>query len=159
MNKLTLFGKKLLKKVFSREFISYGVFGLLTTAVNILLFQTGLWLGITYSVANLIALFGAKLFAYVTNKLFVFRHRCENIRELLLEIARFVFARGFTALVDFFGLLFAVEVLCCDEMSAKLVLQVIVVLLNYILSKKVVFPSAKQQKPIPADREESAKTQ
>lgn len=141
----TLF-RKLLKKVFSREFISYVVFGVLTTLVNILLFRFGMAVGITYSVANILAVLGAKLFAYVTNKLFVFQHHCATAKELLLEILRFVFARGFTGLVDILGMIFAVEILRADEMIAKYVLQVIVILLNYILSKKVVFKDHDRRK-------------
>jgi putative flippase GtrA len=132
-----LFGK-LLKKVLSREFISYGVFGVLTTLVNILLFRLGMTIGITYSIANILAVLGAKLFAYVTNKLFVFRHHCATKKELLLEILRFVFARGFTGLVDILGMIFAVEVLHADEMIAKYVLQVIVILLNGINLKLIM---------------------
>lgn len=146
MEKAKTLLRKILKKVFSREFISYVVFGVLTTVVNILLFRVGLEAGITYSIANLIAIIGAKVFAYITNKLFVFRHRCESFRALLLEMLRFVFARGFTGLVDFFGLLFAVELLHADEMIAKYILQVIVILLNYILSKKVVFKDHDRRK-------------
>lgn len=139
---------KILKKVFSREFITYGVFGVLTTLVNILLFRGGLSLGITYSIANLIAILSAKVFAYITNKLFVFRHHCEDFRALLMEMLRFVFARSFTGLVDFFGLLFAVEILRADKMIAKCVLQVIVILLNYILGKKIVFRPKKAAEAI-----------
>ena len=144
----TLF-RKLLKKVFSREFISYVVFGVLTTLVNILLFRFGMAVGITYSVANILAVLGAKLFAYVTNKLFVFRHHCAIVKELLLEILRFVFARGFTGVVDILGMIFAVKILRADEMIAKYVLQVIVILLNYILSKKVVFKDHDRGKKTP----------
>ena len=143
MEKAKALFRKILKKVFSREFITYGIFGVLTTLVNILLFDGGMVLGITYSLANLIAILGAKVFAYVTNKLFVFRHHCESFRALMLEMVRFVFARGFTGLVDFFGLLFAVEILHADAMISKYVLQVIVILLNYVLSKKIIFRSAK----------------
>ena len=141
MEKIKAIFRKIFKKVFSREFISYGVFGVLTTLVNILLFRLGMAVGITYSVANILAVLGAKLFAYVTNKLFVFRHHCANTKELLLEIVRFIFARSFTGVIDILGMIFAVEVLHADEMIAKYVLQVIVILLNYVLSKKIVFRS------------------
>ena len=70
MEKAKALFRKILKKVFSREFITYGIFGVLTTLVNILLFDGGMVLGITYSLANLIAILGAKVFAYVTNKRF-----------------------------------------------------------------------------------------
>ena len=81
----------------------------------------------------------AKLFAYITNKWFVFRSHCANLKELFLEIVKYVFARGFTGLIDIFGMFFAVECLQADEMVTKYVIQVIVIILNYILGKKVVF--------------------
>lgn len=140
---------KIINKVFSREFISYVVFGLLTTIVNIAIFEIGMKLGIVYGIANIIAVIGAKLFAYVTNKLFVFQHKCANAKELVIEIIKFVFARGFTGLVDIFGMFLAVELLSADKTITKCVLQVIVIILNYILSKKVVFKdSAAERKSL-----------
>ncbi len=131
---------KILKKVFSREFITYGVFGVLTTLVNILIFKLLFEnLAVAYGIANIVAVLAAKVFAYITNKLFVFRSHCTNLKELFLEIVKYVFARGFTGLIDIFGMFFAVEVLHADEMITKYIIQVIVIILNYILGKKVVF--------------------
>lgn len=134
---------KIMKKVLSREFISYAVFGVLTTIANIFIFKLLFeQLGMAYGIANIIAVLTAKVLAYITNKLFVFRHRCANAKELLLEIVKYVFARGFTGLIDIFGMFFAVELLHADEMLTKYVIQVIVIILNYILGKKIVFRSA-----------------
>ena len=140
MDKIKKLIAKILKKVFSREFITYGVFGVLTTLVNILIFKLLFEnLAIAYGIANIIAVLSAKVFAYITNKLFVFRSHCANVKELLLEIVKYVFARGFTGLIDIFGMFFAVELLHADEMITKYIIQVIVIILNYILGKKVVF--------------------
>ena len=49
------------------------------------------------------------------------------------------FARGFTGIIDIFGMFYAVEILKADEMFTKCVIQVIVIILNYILGKRVVF--------------------
>lgn len=140
MKKLENIFGKIMRKVFSREFITYGVFGLLTTLVNILVFHLLCKeAGIAYGIANIIAVLTAKVFAYLTNKCFVFRSHCANIQELLVEIIRYIFARGFTGLIDIFGMLFAVEILMADEMIAKYIIQVIVIVLNYILGKRLVF--------------------
>ena len=56
-----------------------------------------------------------------------------------MEIIRYIFARGFTGLIDIFGMLFAVEILMADEMIAKYIIQVIVIVLNYIFGKRLVF--------------------
>ncbi|MBP3554784.1 MAG: GtrA family protein [Clostridia bacterium] len=146
MNKIV---SKVLKKVLSREFITYGVFGVLTMLFNILVFQILFEkLAIAYGIANIIAVLSAKIFAYVTNKLFVFRSHCANFKELFLEIIKYVFARGFTGLIDIFGMFFAVELLHADEMMTKYVIQVIVIVLNYILGKKVVFKKHERNKNV-----------
>ncbi len=138
--------QKIIRKVFSREFISYAVFGVLTTIANILVFKLLFeHVGMAYGIANIIAVLTAKVLAYITNKLFVFRHHCANAKELLLEIIKYVFARGFTGLIDIFGMFFAVELLHADEMMTKYIIQVIVIVLNYILGKKLVFRNFKKQ--------------
>lgn len=150
MEKVKKLIRKILKKVFSREFITYGVCGVLTTLVNILAFKLLFEnLAIAYGIANIIAVLSAKLFAYLANKLVVFRSHCANMKELLIEIMKYVFARGFTGLVDIGGMFFAVEVLQADEMITKYVIQVIVIVLNYVLGKSVVFNKKQQDEPAP----------
>ena len=125
------------------ELWRYFVFGVLTTLVNVLIFQFLLKLSISYLIANLVALIAAKLFAYVTNKHFVFKTQTKGMRNTVREVLRFVFARGFTGLVDYFGLIFMVEVLALDPVLSKYFLQIIVIALNYILGKKMVFVQEK----------------
>lgn len=131
-SKLLQFAKK------KRELISYGIFGVATTVVNIVLYQVFL-LFLDYRISNLIAIIGAKVFAYLVNKVFVFRTKCRGIQELLGEIVRFVFARGFTGLVDYFGLIFLVEVFHWSKSYAKYTIQFLVIILNYVFGKKLVF--------------------
>lgn len=120
------------------ELARYCVFGVLTTVVNIGVYQF-LLLFLDYRISNLIALLAAKLFAYVTNKLFVFRSHCGSMRELLGEIFRFVAARGFTGLLDYFGLIAAVELFRLDPVYSKYALQFLVIVLNYVLGKRAVY--------------------
>lgn len=122
-----------------REFIVYVIVGLSTTLVNILIYRGLLAVQVDYKIANLFALILCKVYGYVANKIIVFRSHCSSFRELMLEMLRFVFARGFTGLVDYFGLIFAVEILHFDKIISKYVLQAIVILLNYILGKFMVF--------------------
>jgi len=135
--------KHKLYKQHSNEIILYLIFGLGTTVVNILIYRLFL-LVVDYRISNLIALVGAKLFAYTTNKLFVFKSRCNSKKELLMEFVRFFMARGATGLLDYFGLIAAVELFHLDRIWSKYVLQAIVIILNYIFSKKVVFNSSEK---------------
>ena len=130
--------KKIKNKNF-HEIFMYGIFGVGTTIVNILIYQVFLWFQVDYKLSNLIALIGAKLFAYVVNKNFVFKSKCSNFKELFKEFIRFTLARGVTGLIDYFGLIFAVEILNLSEVYSKYVLQFIVIVLNYVLGKKAVF--------------------
>ena len=131
--------KKILKdKERLKELIRYGIFGLGTSLVNILVYRFLLSF-LDYRISNLIAIFVSKAFAYITNKRFVFRSHCENGRELALEIGRFILARGATGLLDYFGLMVAVEVFGFNRVYSKYVIQIIVILLNYVLGKKAVF--------------------
>jgi len=98
-------------------------------------------LDVKYQLANLAALILAKLFAYFTNKHFVFKTKTRQGYESLREFIRFVFARGFTGLVDYFGLIFLVEVMVLSPVYSNTELQIVVIVLNYILGKKLVFTS------------------
>lgn len=137
--------KRSLKSLLNwRELISYGIFGVATTIVNIVLYQCFLFF-IDYKVSNLIAIVGAKLFAYFVNKKFVFHSKCANMKELCNEIIRFIVTRGFTGVIDYFGVIFLVEVVQCDKSYSKYIIQVVVIILNYIFGKKMVFNKKRNQ--------------
>lgn len=125
----------------NRQFIEitrYGLFGLATTVVNISIFQI-LMFFFDYRISNLIAIITSKLFAYIMNKLFVFHSSCADIKGLILEIGRFILARGTSGIIDYCELLIAVEMLRLNPVYSKYALQLIVILLNYLFSKRFVF--------------------
>lgn len=139
-----------------KEILLYFVFGVATTCVNFAAF----W-GLehihgggdySYLVNNVIAWLIAVVFAYVTNKLFVFQARSWALSVVLKEILEFFGARVFSLAVEEAGLWLFVEKLHFDRLScavfgfslsgeliAKLALAVIVVVLNYFFSKFVIF--------------------
>ncbi len=138
--------KEFLKK--NREVISYFVYGALTSAVNILLYTILVApLGIT--AANALAWFGAVVFAFVTNKIFVFRSKSWAWKTLIKEGSTFLGARILSGVLEillptvlfYIGLdhdLFGIE-----GFLAKIIVSVIVIILNYVLSKAVVFRKKK----------------
>lgn len=86
--------------------------------------------------ANIISWTAAVLFAYVTNRLYVFESRNKNIlREMLLFFA----ARVGSLIIDMGIMYLAVTVLGQDDKLVKLAVQVVVMAANYVLSKLVVF--------------------
>ena len=115
----------ILKKIINRETITYIIFGVLTTLVNVGVY-TLLCYVMPYAAANLIALIAAKGFAYITNKIFVFQSRNKKAVENIKELLKFIFARGFTGVLDYFGLILMVSVLGMNKLISKYILQIIV---------------------------------
>ena len=153
MNKLMELYKK------HREIIVYFVFGVLTTAVNLITFYTLETLFGTensYLYNNVIAWVVAVVFAYVTNKLVVFESKSWAPTVVLKESAEFVGARLFSLGVEEAGLWLFVDVFSFGAVSikilgfnltggfiAKVILAVIVVILNYFFSKFIIFKNKK----------------
>lgn len=141
-----------------KELIVYVIFGGLTTVVNLVVFTlSGFALGDErYLISNVIAWFAAVIFAYVTNKLWVFESKSWSVRVLVKEIPSFFAARVFSFLLEEFGLYVFVDLLSFKDISikiftleiggeliAKAILAVVVVILNYIFSKLVIFKRKK----------------
>ena len=131
-----------IKKLINRETILYGVFGILTSLLNYYLFKVLLYLNVDYRIANLVTLIVVKVAAYICNKNFVFRSHCESFWELCKEIFRFVFARGATALIYYFGLILLVELAHFDKLYSKIFVTVLVIVINYVIGKKHVFKAS-----------------
>lgn len=123
-----------------RELINYLIFGGLTTLVNIVVFfilETLLsW---PYLIANAVAIVLSILFAYVTNKLFVFQTKNDNFQENLTEFLRFIGFRFISGLADMATMWLLVDLLSFDTNLAKLATQFIIVALNYVFSKFLIF--------------------
>ena len=120
--------------------ILYLVFGGLTTLVNIVVF----WfcervMGWPTASSNAIAWVLAVLFAFVTNKLFVFESKSMEAKTVLREFGSFVLARVISGGIDMGIVLLGVDVLHIDSLIVKIVSNVIVVILNYIASKFFIF--------------------
>ena len=152
LNEHRLFGK-----IFNREMLSYLVFGALTTVVSLVTFWipdklfsalgyqgivhyvTGSDKDFAYVEANVISWICAVVFAFVTNKLFVFESRATDKKTVLRELATFVGGRVATLLVDTGLMVLFVTAMSLPEMIAKIIVQVVIVLLNYFISKWIVF--------------------
>ncbi|MBR3211039.1 MAG: GtrA family protein [Bacilli bacterium] len=121
-----------------KELILYGIVGIITTLIHILLFYV-LNIVLSYKIANIITLILIKILAYVLNKKFVFKSRCKDGVELTKEIIKYIFSRFFTMIIDYVGLILLVEVFGFEELIGKIIVLFVVIILNYILSKKYVF--------------------
>lgn len=125
-----------------RELIRYLIVGVLTTVVSLgtyyICVETFLnpEAAIELQIANVISWVAAVTFAYVANRIYVFESKNQNI---LSEIALFFMARVGSLLMDM-GIMFGlVTIMGVDDKIAKLAVQVVVTVANYILSKLFVF--------------------
>lgn len=122
-----------------RETVIYLVFGVLTTVVNYAIYiPLYNFVHLPASVCNGVAWVAAVTFAYVTNKLFVFESKSWN-SGVLGELLRFVGSRVTSGVIETVSLLVTVDILGWNGNIMKLFLAVIVIVLNYILSKFFVF--------------------
>ena len=142
-----------------RRIVRYAFAGLTTTLVNLGAFHLFRALGIEYFIGNLIAILLSKAYAYLINKHYVFRSRRESKSGLYREMLAFICARGFTGLVDYFGLIVMVEVFGLPVTWSKYALTVLVIVLNYVLSNLVVFKRRAPGDVNDDDREASQKPQ
>lgn len=126
------------------EVIKYLFFGVLTTIVSILIYWifTKLF-HVNYMISNVISWIGAVSFAYVTNKIFVFKSKCDNDKQVIVEIYQFFKYRLFSLVIDVLLMYLFVEIFNIDDMISKLIVQVIVIILNYLFSKLFVFKNNK----------------
>src|SRR5690625_5394887 len=92
-----------------------------------------------YLVANAIAIVLSILFAYVTNKLFVFKTSSNDLKENIYEFIKFIGFRLLSGLADMFSMWVLVDLIFVDTNLAKLLTQFIVVVLNYVFSKFFIF--------------------
>ena len=128
---------KFLKKY--KEIISYGICGLITTLLHFLLFFLLNHVGLKYYIANIITLIVIKVIAYFLNKIFVFKSKCKNKKELFNEVIKYIFSRFITMLIDYFGLILLVEFFEIKELIGKAIVLIIVVIVNFFLCKKYVY--------------------
>ena len=115
----------------------YIIFGVLTTLVNIsvYLFLTKIC-GVNYLISNIIAWVLSVLFAYITNRRWVFESESHNI---LKEMSLFFSGRLFSGIVDTLLMFLFIDILFIDDFISKIIIQVIVIVLNYLFSKVIVF--------------------
>jgi putative flippase GtrA len=122
-----------------RIYFFYVFWGALSVVFNIACFKFLLFCELDYRVANLITLILLKFFVFFTNKFFVFKTRNANFAGTVLEFGRFLGARLATNLLDFFGLILLVDIFLQDAFYSKIFLAVLVIVSNFVLSKKYVF--------------------
>lgn len=132
--------RKLMKIVLSREFITYGIAGVLTTGVNFYSYHLLCnVMGIENLIANAIAWVIAVSFAYVVNAKVVFLQKNDGIKSEATKVTKFFGARVLSLIVEETGMFIFVDILAYNNLMVKACLAVIVIIMNYVLSKLYIF--------------------
>lgn len=120
--------------------LKYLIFGGLTTLLNIFTYKIcTFFLGITYITASVIAWIIAVMFAFLTNKYFVFESQDNNLIKLSKEILLFFTVRVMSLFLDLGTMYLLVSIIKLNDMYAKIAANIVVVIVNYFASKLIIF--------------------
>ena len=141
--------KELIKKLCNKEVISYLIFGVLTTLVNLSIsYILKAFLHLEENIASTIGIVCSILFAYFTNRKWVFKSSANTIKEKWIEFGKFILGRSFTMIVEIIGVYLLVDVFhsfynIFNEnlafMLNKFIITFIVIILNFFVSKFFAF--------------------
>ena len=121
-----------------KEAVNYLIVGVLTTVVSIVSYNIFRFVISNYLICTILSWVVAVLFAYVTNRTFVFHSKEKNI---IKEFIEFIFSRLLSLLAEVAIMYVLVDFLTIGDRISKLIVQVIIIILNYVFSKLFVFKS------------------
>lgn len=123
-----------------KSFVAYAVFGVFTTIVNIVAYNVCYYnLEFSNTLSNIAAWILAVTFSYLTNKVWVFDSKSWKWKVLRKEIPAFISCRLATGVIDLVIMFVCVDLLGLHAMLMKLLSNVLVIILNYVFSKLVIF--------------------
>lgn len=143
--------KKLISDLFSVEMLMYILFGIGTALIdyfteiflyNTLRFHSHILLVIT---ANTVSFVVSVIFAFVTNKKFVFKSKSQSRRHLKMEALKFFVSRTSTFVLGLFGMVLLVDKLSMNNEFSKILVSAVVIVLNYVFCKLLVFKGEKEK--------------
>lgn len=124
----------------SKPIILYGIFGILTTLVNVAVYYLFYErVGLSNLTSTVVAWFFAVLFAFVTNKIFVFDSKSWKYQMVVSEVLKFFGCRLGTGCIEVGMMVLFVDMLHFNGTIMKLITNCIVIVLNYVLSKLIIF--------------------
>lgn len=130
-----------------KEVLLYLFFGVLTTVVSIGSYAFfNVTLGINELISNVISWVLAVLFAFFTNRIWVFAAPTKTVEEFMKQLVSFAGGRVLTLVIEEIILLVFITMLHFNSMLIKFIAQVVVIILNYVISKLLVFRKDKNKK-------------
>lgn len=123
-----------------KDIVLYGFFGVMTTLVNIVSYWTMVRVfRCSVMCGSVIAWITAVLFAYITNRKWVFHSEATGFGRVAKEISSFFLCRLATGVLDWGCMYVFVEVFHFNDMLIKTISNIIVILVNYLASKLIIF--------------------
>lgn len=131
---------KLIMLYNNKQLFLYFIFGLCTTAINTICY----WLlydlfSMNNIISTIFAWLVAVIFAYITNKIFVFESKRECVAECVSEVMSFFCCRLLTGILDVMIMAVTVDILHWNGLFWKILSNIIVTIINYIASKFFIF--------------------
>lgn len=121
-----------------KEIIMFGIFGILTTLINVISFYI-FHFYINYLLSNAIAWLISIIFAYITNRMYVFNSRVSGLKNIIKEFNLFLISRLLSGVLDMALMFIFIDFLHWDNFSSKVLVNIFVVITNYLFSKLLVF--------------------
>ena len=130
----------MIKKYYTKykELFMYGLFGGVTVLINLLLYKLFLMAKFHYVVASILSYFIASLVSYFFNVFFVFNSEKLKMKNEFIRLLKYFSVRIGSVVIDTLLLILVVEVFKIDEFYAKIMVSVVVILLTYILNRKIL---------------------
>ena len=125
-----------------KEIINYLIVGVLTTIVSLVSYYLLVVTilnpndAVQLQIANIVSWIFAVTFAYFTNRKYVFQSEEKNMSK---EMVKFYLSRVGTLLIDMFLMFLLVTILNINDKISKIIVQFVVIIANYLLSKFLVF--------------------
>ena len=127
-----------------RHFVIYGILGVLTTIINVAAYYVcAHMMFLDTVVSTIIAWFLAVLFAYVTNRKWAFETNAFSTKDIAFEMFKFFACRFATGILDVAIMYVGVDLLSFDDVILKPISNIIVIILNYLFSRLLIFDGKK----------------
>lgn len=138
--------KKLILWCWNNSVMRYIFFGGCTTLVNLgTYYLLRIFTDLNLNAANMISVIAAILFAYFTNARFVFVSGASSFKERFSEFVKFVSARLITMVIEVGGVWLMADIIHMNDYIAKFLIQFIVLALNYVFSKFLIFTKKEER--------------
>ena len=142
-----------------KKIISFTFWGILTTALNVILYYLFRYIKLSVQISTVLAWFLCVLFAFITNKKYVFKGTSTSAKAFVREIIYFYGSRLFSGLADVLIMSLFVNIIGFNEVFSKITDEILVSAFNFLFSFLVIFKEKKDVSIDKLDKTEEEKNQ